>query len=195
MLLCTIQDLPALGNTSGQTVKGFKACVTCMENTMSLRLKNYRKVVYMGHRRFLSIRHRYRRWKRPFNGNTETGVKLRHLSGIELFEKVNDVNVVLDKGQKKGNDESAYWKKRSVFYDLPYWKDLEVRHCIDVMHIEKNVCDIVLGILLNMKDKTKDGINVRLDMVDLGIRLELAPLVHRNRKLYCPPACYTLSKA
>ena len=101
MLLCIIQDLPALGNTSDQTVKGFKACVTCMENTMSLRLKNYRKVVYMGHWRFLPIRHHYRRWKRPFNGNTETGVKPRPLSGIELLEKVNDVNVVLGKGQKK----------------------------------------------------------------------------------------------
>ena len=40
---------------------------------------------------------------------------------IELLEKVNDVNVVLGKGKKKkGNDESAYWKKRSVFWDLPY---------------------------------------------------------------------------
>src|SRR5438132_11635421 len=101
MLLCTMQHLPALVNSYGQTVKGFKACVTCMENTMSLRLKNYRKVVYMGHRRFLPIRHRYRRWKRSFNGNTETGVQPRRLSGIELFEKVNDVNVVLGKGQKK----------------------------------------------------------------------------------------------
>src|SRR5438132_7003433 len=62
------------------------------------------------------------------------------------------------------------------------------------MHIEKNVCDSVLGILLNMKDKTKDGVNARLDMVDMGIRPELAPLVRRNRKLYYPPACYTLSK-
>ena len=43
MLFCIIQDLPALGNTSSQTVKGYKACVTCMENTMSLSLKNYRK--------------------------------------------------------------------------------------------------------------------------------------------------------
>src|SRR5881394_2336151 len=101
MLFCTIQDLPALGNTSGQTVKGFKACVTCMENTMILCLKNYGKVVYMGHRRFLPIRHRYRRWKRPFNENTETGVKPQRLSSIELFDNVNDVNVVLGKGQKK----------------------------------------------------------------------------------------------
>jgi len=37
------------------------------------------------------------------------------------------------------------------------------------MHIEKNVCDSVLGILLNMKDKMKDGVNARLDMVDMGI--------------------------
>src|SRR5438105_14622211 len=101
MLFCTIQDLPALDNTFGHTVKGFKACVTCMENTMSLHLKNYGKVVYMGHRRFLPIRHRYRRSKRLFNENTETGVKPWRLSGIELFEKVNDVNVVLGKGQKK----------------------------------------------------------------------------------------------
>src|SRR5205085_3439584 len=123
MLFCTIQDLPALGNTSGQTVKAFKACVTCMENTMSLRLKNYGKVVYMGHRRFLPIRHRYHRWKTQFNGRTKTSVKPWPLSGIELLEKVNDVNVVLDKGQKKGKVESAYWKKRSIFWDLPYWKD------------------------------------------------------------------------
>src|SRR5438105_15668995 len=81
--------------------EGIQACVTCMENTMSLRLKNYGKVMYMGHRRFLPIRHRYRRWKRPFNRNTEIGVKPRRLSGIELFEKVIDVNVVLGKGQKK----------------------------------------------------------------------------------------------
>src|SRR5436190_567631 len=101
MLFCTIQDLLALGNTSGQTVKGFKACVTCMENTMSLSLKNYGKVVYMGHRRFVPIRQCYCRWKRQFNGRMETGVKPRPLSGIELLKKVNDVNVVLGKGQKK----------------------------------------------------------------------------------------------
>src|SRR5438132_3158991 len=63
------------------------------------------------------------------------------------------------------------------------------------MDIEKNVCDSVLGLLLNMKDKTKDGVNMRLDMVDMGIRPELAPLVRPNGKTYCPLACYTLSKA
>ena len=46
-----------------------------------------------------------------------------------------------------------------------------------------------------MKDRMKDGVNARLDMADLGIRPELAPLVHRNGKLYRPSACYILSKA
>src|SRR6266540_5190108 len=115
MLFCTIQDLLALGNTSSQTVKGFKACVTCMENTMSLRLKNYGKVVYMGHWRFLPIRHRYRRWKRQFNRRREIGVKPRPLSGIELLEKVNNINVVLGKGQEKKGKMSLCIGRRDKY--------------------------------------------------------------------------------
>ena len=38
---------------------------------------------------------------------------------------------------------TCIWKKMSIFFDLPYWSDLDVRHCIDVMHVEKNVCDRV----------------------------------------------------
>ena len=62
------------------------------------------------------------------------------------------------------------------------------------MHVEKNVCDSVLGTLLNMKDKTKDGIKSRMDMVHLGIRPELAPVKKDKGQTYLPPACYTLSK-
>jgi hypothetical protein len=61
------------------------------------------------------------------------------------------------------------------------------------MHIEKNVCDSLIGLLLNIKGKTKDGINVRKDMVALGIRPELAP-VDNGKRTWLPTACYTLSK-
>jgi hypothetical protein len=47
------------------------------------------------------------------------------------------------------------WKRRSVLYDLPYWKDQLLRHNIDVMHTEKNVVDNILGTLLNMNEKPK----------------------------------------
>nr|GEX34485.1 hypothetical protein [Tanacetum cinerariifolium] len=50
-------------------------------------------------------------------------------------------------------------------------------------------------ILLNIPGKTKDGVNARKDMVEMGIRNELAPQVTNGTKMYLPPACYTLSKA
>ena len=61
------------------------------------------------------------------------------------------------------------WKKRSIFFDLPYWSDLDVRHCIDVMHVEKNVCDSVIRTLLIIQGKTKDCLNTRQDLADMGI--------------------------
>src|SRR6266498_2375843 len=49
-------------------------------------------------------------------------------------------------------------------------KHLDIRHAIDVMHVEKNVCDSILGILLNIKGKTKEGLKSRKDFIDLNIR-------------------------
>jgi hypothetical protein len=40
------------------------------------------------------------------------------------------------------------------FLELPYSKDLNVCHSIDVMHVEKNVFESLLGTLLNMDGKT-----------------------------------------
>ncbi|RVW75827.1 hypothetical protein CK203_055115 [Vitis vinifera] len=41
--------------------------------------------------------------------------------------------------------------------------------------------------------KTKDGLNSRLNLMDMGLRCELAPRFESNRT-YLPPACYTLSR-
>ena len=46
-------------------------------------------------------------------------------------------------GQSVPNDatgHAAMWKKKSIFWELPYWKVLEVRSAIDVMHVMKNLC-------------------------------------------------------
>ncbi|XP_006590121.1 uncharacterized protein [Glycine max] len=86
------------------------------------------------------------------------------------------------------------WKKRSIFFDLPYWCNLDVRHCLDVMHVEKNVCDSLIDTLLNIKGKTKDGVKSRQDLVELGIREQLHPVL-RGARTYLPPACYTMSTA
>jgi len=59
--------------------------------------------------------------------------------------------------------------KKSIFFDLPYWLRLEVKYCIDVMHVEKNVCDSLIGTLLNINRKADDGLNARLDLIEMNI--------------------------
>ena len=45
-----------------------------------------------------------------------------------------------------------------------------LRHNLDVMCIEKNVVDNIIGILLNLDGKTKDNLKARQDLKDMGIR-------------------------
>ena len=68
LLFVTINDWPALSNLSGQSNKGYQACTHCLDETDSLYLKNSRKVVYMGHRQFLHLKHPLRRKGKHFKG-------------------------------------------------------------------------------------------------------------------------------
>ncbi|XP_071694922.1 uncharacterized protein [Rutidosis leptorrhynchoides] len=86
------------------------------------------------------------------------------------------------------------WKKISIFFKLPYWKDNLIRHNLDVMHIEKNVCDSVIGTLMNLDEKTKDHINGRYDLEEMGIRNELHTEVVENNKVDFPPECFSMNK-
>jgi hypothetical protein len=96
--------------------------------------------------------------KDQFNGNTEKRHPPPHLIGHEVYEIVKDVHVVLSKGKRtdKNTKEADMWKKQLIFWELPYWKDFDIRHSIDVMHVEKNVSESLLGTLLNTDKKTRD---------------------------------------
>ena len=61
------------------------------------------------------------------------------------------------------------------------------------MHIEKNICDSIVGTLLNIEGKTKDNLKARLDMKDMGIRPALHPTVVRG-KTCLPPACFSMTR-
>ncbi|XP_019197730.1 PREDICTED: uncharacterized protein LOC109191558 [Ipomoea nil] len=191
MLFCTINDFPAYGNLSGYTTKGAKACPVCEDETFDLWLNNSRKNVFMSHRTFLPIDHPYRKRKKAFNGKSETGVARLPLSGDVVYDRVKNIGNVWGKTSK--TSQKGIWKKRSILWDLPYWEHLSVRHCLDVMHVEKNICDCIIETLLNIQGKTKDGIKARKDMVELGIRTQLATQ-ESGKMAYLPPACYTLSK-
>nr|XP_004512662.1 uncharacterized protein LOC101489810 [Cicer arietinum] len=192
MLFCTINDFPAYGNLCGYSVKGHKACPICEEGTCYQQLKHGRKTIYVGHRKFLKSNHPYRKLRKAFNGHQEHEISQKALIGEEVYNRVKDINVIFGKNQKQTSEKNI-WKKKFVFFDLPYWSSLDVRHCLDVMHVEKNVCDSVIGTLLNIQGKTNDGLNSRLDMVDMGIRQQLAPQ-STGKQTYLPPACHTLSK-
>lgn len=86
-------------------------------------------------------------------------------------------------------------KRKSIFFELPYWKNLLLRHNLDMMHIEKNVCDNIVGTLLGQVGKSKDSLKARLDLEKWGIREELHPKRNpRNNNLSLPKACYEMTR-
>ena len=120
LLFVTINDWPALSNLSGQSNKRYQACTHCLDETDSLYLKNSRKVVYMGHRRFLPLKHPLRRKGKHFKGEPETRAKPMFHDGKRVFSMIKDVHVMFGKGrgsQPFPNDENGHapmWKKKSI---------------------------------------------------------------------------------
>src|SRR4051812_2310420 len=51
----------------------------------------------------------------------------------------------------------------------------------------------VIGTLLNIKGKFKDGLKARENILNIGIRTELGP-VKKGRRTYLPPTAFTLSR-
>ncbi|KAK3188767.1 hypothetical protein Dsin_028328 [Dipteronia sinensis] len=96
------------------------------------------------------------------------------------------------KQKRKRTNNKDLWKKKSIFFELPYWKDMLVRHNLDVMHIEKNICDSIISTLLDVKGKSKDGLNSHRDLESMCIRKELHPET-RGNIFYLPAASHTLS--
>lgn len=192
-LMWTINDFPAYGDLSGWSTHGRKACPCCRHATKSTWLTYGKKWCYMGHRRWLSKEHQWRKNKRTFDG----------MQKIEGAPEVPDDNEIMRQlevvvkrariGQKLPKDE-VDWKRRSILYDLPYWKDQLLRHNIDVMHTGKNVVDNILGTLLNMSGKTKDNLEARQDLRKMNLRPKLHPFTADNNKTYLPAACFTMTK-
>ncbi|KAL6561779.1 hypothetical protein OROMI_017380 [Orobanche minor] len=194
-VLWTINDFPAYGDLSGWVTKGYLACPVCNEQTCSQGLCN--KLCFMGHRRNLSKDHPWRRSKK-FNGKKEDGEPPRELSGDDVLLQLERLpertpGKYCNKKRKRMAEE-LNWSKRSIFFDLPYWSKLKLRHNLDVMHIENNICESVLGTLMNIERKTKDTVKARLDLEDMKIRKELHLIKRSNGKYVMPDASYVLNK-
>ncbi|XP_035845327.1 uncharacterized protein LOC118491566 [Helianthus annuus] len=172
-LLWTINDFPARSSLSGWSRQGYMACPTCNQDTPSIRVTG--KCAYVGHRRFLDANHPWRT-SLDFNGRPETRDPPRQFSPADIEAQLGRlINRLPGKHPDFGgrritrSDFELNWSKRSIFFDLEYWSSLQLKHNLDVMHIEKNVCDSLLGTLL-MNDKSKDTPNARSDLEKLNIR-------------------------
>ncbi|XP_060962267.1 uncharacterized protein LOC133032365 [Cannabis sativa] len=194
-LLWTVNDFPAPSSLSGWSGQGYKACPTCNEDTTSIRVIG--KTSYVGHRRFLPSNHRFRR-DTNFDGEIERRHPPRRFTCEEILEQVNKlVPQIPGKHEQFGGvkrrrvAEDQNWRKKSIFYELEYWCTNTLKHNIDVMHVEKNVCDSLLGTILD-NDKSKDTTNARHDLKKLGIREWLWIYEDDNDKLMKPHAPYVL---
>jgi hypothetical protein len=155
-----VSDSPATCNLSGQSKKVGCKYSHCFRETESQYLNESRKIVYMGHRHYILMKHQFRNKNDQFNGNTEKRCPPLHVTSHEIYEMVKNVHVIFCMWKKtdKNTEEEDMWKKQLIFWELPYWKDLDIRHLIDVMHVKKNVCESLLGTLLNIDGKTGDHV-------------------------------------
>jgi hypothetical protein len=90
----------------------------------------------MGHRRFLHENHTFRFDIDKF-GSTELRPAPTPLTGEEIFDCTKNLNTVFGKdpyGKKlaskrhKVGEPLVIFKRRSIWFNLPYWKDLMLRH-------------------------------------------------------------------
>ncbi|XP_028066963.1 uncharacterized protein LOC114269797 [Camellia sinensis] len=152
----------------------------------------------MGARRHLPENHTWRTSK-LFNGQTEHRSKPLELSGDQILEQIDSGTYKpygkhpQNRKRQRNEHQNLNWSKRSIMFDLPYWKTLKLRHNLDVMHIEKNICDNVVGTLLSVDGKNKDTDKARLDLEDMKIRKELHLKRRSNGSFEKPPALFTLS--
>jgi hypothetical protein len=76
---------------------------------------------YMGHRRFLSQRHIWRKKKALFDGTEEHSMAPNELSGDQLLQQLMNVtNVQFGKGEttrkRKRTPNELNWTKKSIFF-------------------------------------------------------------------------------
>ena len=196
-LLWTISDWQGRGVISGESTS---ACSHCLTQTSSRRLRHGHKTCFMGHRRFLDSNHEFRQDAESFDGTVEIRDPPVQPSGHEISEITKHIVTEYGKLQKHkkpgkkrkrtvdnegaelecADDEGEYvhtvdttYRKRSVFFQLPYWETLLVRHNLDAMHVEKNVFDNIVNTFLDVDKKSKDSVNARLDLKEMNIRSSL----------------------
>jgi len=199
-LMWTINDFPAYGMLSGWSTHGRLSCPVCMERTKAFQLKYSRKPSFFDcHRRFLPMDHCYRKNKKAFRKrHVEASLPPPILTGDQIWDRVRNFRRIVDnpsiEDKPEGYGETHNWDRRSIFWDLPYWRTHLLRHNIDVMHTERNVFMNIFNTVMDIKGKTKDTVKGRYDMEDLCLRPDLKIKTNQRGVSSKPKASFVLSK-
>ncbi|CAL2276880.1 unnamed protein product [Prunus armeniaca] len=155
---------------SGWSTKGYMTCPVYKEDVTSGW--HVGKICYLGHRRWLPWDHEWWEKDKEFDGNIESRLRPREWFGDEILEQLNHLDFAPFGKTVSRTRPSTHmnWTHKPMFFELPYWSKLKLRHNLDVMHVEKNVFDTLVGTILDIEGKTKDMIKARLDLERMGIR-------------------------
>ncbi|XP_026409856.1 uncharacterized protein LOC113304952 [Papaver somniferum] len=190
LLMRTINDFPSYGNLSGCTYKGKAACPLCGDNTLSNWLSFSRKISIIVND-FWKVKQNEAE-KRKDKDDKKKNNKKNNQKKVQSSAATgaNDGNSKCEKRKRavatdacssaaatSGTQDADHliFNKQSIFFDFPYWK----------------VRESVIGTILNINFKTKDGLNSRNDLKSMGIREDLHPTL-KNGKTWLPPAPYNL---
>jgi len=91
VVLWCIHDFLALSTLSGRTTKGYFACMYCNKNPLSRSLR--KKLVYLGHHRYLRRDHPWRK-SLDFGGKTEDRDAQQKFTLQEVLEELKKVKDV-----------------------------------------------------------------------------------------------------
>ncbi|XXG77965.1 hypothetical protein AAC387_Pa08g2009 [Persea americana] len=131
---------------------------------------------------------------KAFNGQPEREKNSLDLPGQKVLNQLEELAPVkFGKNNKRPCDYGELnWTKKSILFEWPYWKCKNLRHNLDPMHIEKNICVALVGTILGIKDKNKDTEKAHKDLKNMGIRPELHLVERGDRSSLKPHAFYTL---
>ena len=115
--ICMFSILFLLGNLSGWSTKGYRACPTCNKDETSKKIRS--KICYMNHRRYLESSHKWRRSKK-FNGKIENRLKPKFSQDMMFYNNLICLVLICQENTQIVRNENVFLQSwigwRKVFF-------------------------------------------------------------------------------
>ena len=174
-----MHDLPGYALFCGHCTTGKFPCPACQHKLEFLNLKaGHKYVAFDKHRQFLKQGHRFRSDKKNFTKGKvvveETEIPTFDGEAVDAELRALKPREGPGPGpQFEGYGVTHNWTHKAGITELPYYKDLELPHNIDMMHTKKNCGESLFNTTLNVLGKSKDNVPAKIDIEELCDRVDL----------------------